>query len=160
MKRYELPQPPAGKITDVSAWQECVDNSQAQLEHQALRILNLQLMEDFGVTAWKTYNNTLVSMINGAQKQLQVCCELIFSSALSLNGGSGIEKGWKFLLRNVEIAMYHKQLLMFCHLVGAFHHTPFPFYQGIMFLYNRAMLMVYGFYPPFVQLLFDTNMAV
>ncbi len=37
MKRYELPQPPAGKMTDVSAWMECVDNSHAQLEHQALR---------------------------------------------------------------------------------------------------------------------------
>ncbi|KAH3874225.1 hypothetical protein DPMN_037467 [Dreissena polymorpha] len=37
MKRYELPQPPPGKMTDVSAWSECVENSQAQLEHQALR---------------------------------------------------------------------------------------------------------------------------
>lgn len=39
MKRYELPQPPAGKMTDVSAWNECVENSQAQLEHQALRYI-------------------------------------------------------------------------------------------------------------------------
>ncbi|KAK3104614.1 hypothetical protein FSP39_006206 [Pinctada imbricata] len=37
MKRYELPQPSAGKMTDVSAWNEAVENSQAQLEHQALR---------------------------------------------------------------------------------------------------------------------------
>jgi pre-mRNA-splicing factor SPF27 len=37
MKRYELPQPAAGKMTDVSSWNECVENSQAQLEHQALR---------------------------------------------------------------------------------------------------------------------------
>lgn len=35
--RYELPQPSAGKMTDISAWTDCVDNSQAQLEHQALR---------------------------------------------------------------------------------------------------------------------------
>ena len=27
MKRYELPPPPAGKMTDVAAWNECVDNS-------------------------------------------------------------------------------------------------------------------------------------
>ncbi|KAK7480070.1 hypothetical protein BaRGS_00028707 [Batillaria attramentaria] len=71
MKRYELPQPPAGKMTDVAAWQECVDNSQAQLEHQALRILNLELMGDYGIPAWKTYNDTMVSMIESAQKQLQ-----------------------------------------------------------------------------------------
>ena len=74
MKRYELPQPPAGKMTDVAAWQECVDNSQAQLEHQALRILNLEMMADYGIPAWKTYNDTLVSMIDAAQKQLQVGC--------------------------------------------------------------------------------------
>ncbi|KAA0186217.1 hypothetical protein HAZT_HAZT002524 [Hyalella azteca] len=37
MKRYELPPPPPGKMTDVSAWSECVDNSFAQLEHQATR---------------------------------------------------------------------------------------------------------------------------
>ena len=72
MKRYELPQPAAGKMTDVAAWQECVDNSQAQLEHQALRILNLEMMASYGVPAWKTYNDTLVSMIDSAQKQLQV----------------------------------------------------------------------------------------
>jgi pre-mRNA-splicing factor SPF27 len=37
MKRYELPTPPAGKMTDVAAWTECVDNSMAQLEHQRTR---------------------------------------------------------------------------------------------------------------------------
>lgn len=37
MKRYELPQPPAGKMTDIVAWTECVENSMAQLEHQGTR---------------------------------------------------------------------------------------------------------------------------
>lgn len=37
MRRYELPPPPPGKLTDISAWVECVDNSFAQLEHQATR---------------------------------------------------------------------------------------------------------------------------
>lgn len=37
MKRYDLPAPPVGKLTDVTAWQEAVANSQAQLEHQAVR---------------------------------------------------------------------------------------------------------------------------
>lgn len=39
MKRYELPPPPAGKLTDLSAWSECVDNSYAQLEHQSTRYM-------------------------------------------------------------------------------------------------------------------------
>ena len=37
MKRYELPPPPPGKMTDVAAWNECVENSMAQLEHQSVR---------------------------------------------------------------------------------------------------------------------------
>ncbi|GFO26098.1 pre-mRNA-splicing factor spf27 [Plakobranchus ocellatus] len=71
MKRYELPTPPAGKMTDVSAWQDCVDNSQAQLEHQSLRILNLELMSEYGAPAWRSYNTVLSSMIEQAQKHLQ-----------------------------------------------------------------------------------------
>ena len=51
MKRYELPTPPAGKMTDVAAWTECVDNSMAQLEHQRTRIMNLDLMVDYGCEA-------------------------------------------------------------------------------------------------------------
>ena len=35
--RYELPQPSAAQKNDVTAWRECVENSMAQLEHQAGR---------------------------------------------------------------------------------------------------------------------------
>lgn len=37
MKRYELPPPPPGKMNDIAAWNESVENSMAQLEHQATR---------------------------------------------------------------------------------------------------------------------------
>ena len=37
-RRYELPQPGAAQKNDVAAWQESVDNSMAQLEHQAGRL--------------------------------------------------------------------------------------------------------------------------
>ena len=37
MKRYELPTPPPGRISDLTAWSECVDNSSAQLQHQSER---------------------------------------------------------------------------------------------------------------------------
>ncbi|XP_064610321.1 pre-mRNA-splicing factor SPF27-like [Liolophura sinensis] len=70
MKRYELPQPPAGKLNDITAWTECLENSQAQLEHQALRILNLDLMSEFGASAWKAHITVLVQMVDNAQKQL------------------------------------------------------------------------------------------
>uniref|UniRef100_A0A1B6DPE7 Pre-mRNA-splicing factor SPF27 n=1 Tax=Clastoptera arizonana TaxID=38151 RepID=A0A1B6DPE7_9HEMI len=71
MKRYELPPPPAGKMTDIAAWNECVSNSMAQLEHQATRICNLELMLDYGCEAWKSYLDLLVKCVSMAQKQLQ-----------------------------------------------------------------------------------------
>ena len=70
MKRYELPTPPPGKMTDVVAWTECVDNSQAQLEHQRTRIMNLDLMLDYGGESWKIYNEVLQDMLNKTQAQL------------------------------------------------------------------------------------------
>jgi len=70
MKRYELPTPPAGKMTDFQAWSECVDNSMAQLEHQRTRILNLELMLEYGGESWKIYNDVLQDLLNRVQAQL------------------------------------------------------------------------------------------
>uniref|UniRef100_A0A3P9KBC2 Pre-mRNA-splicing factor SPF27 n=1 Tax=Oryzias latipes TaxID=8090 RepID=A0A3P9KBC2_ORYLA len=70
MKRYELPAPTSGQKNDITAWQECVNNSMAQLEHQAIRIENLELMSHYGTNAWKVYNDNLAFMIELAQKEL------------------------------------------------------------------------------------------
>ncbi|KAJ3586214.1 hypothetical protein NHX12_012614 [Muraenolepis orangiensis] len=48
-----------------------VNNSMAQLEHQAVRIENLELMSQYGTNAWKLYNDNLAFMIEIAQKELQ-----------------------------------------------------------------------------------------
>uniref|UniRef100_A0A8C7P0G6 Pre-mRNA-splicing factor SPF27 n=1 Tax=Oncorhynchus mykiss TaxID=8022 RepID=A0A8C7P0G6_ONCMY len=73
MKRYELPAPSSGQKNDITAWQDCVNNSMAQLEHQAVRIENLELMAHYGTNAWKVYNDNLAFMIELAQKELQKC---------------------------------------------------------------------------------------
>merc|ERR1712029_1229213 len=52
------------------AWTECVDNSQAQLEHQRTRIMNLDLMLDYGGESWKVYNEVLQDMLTRTQSQL------------------------------------------------------------------------------------------
>jgi len=70
MKRYELPPPPPGKMTDLQAWTECVENSSAQLEHQRTRIMNLDLMLDYGGESWKQYNDVLQEMLSRTQAQL------------------------------------------------------------------------------------------
>ncbi|CAI2723986.1 unnamed protein product [Schistosoma spindalis] len=80
MKRYELPPPPAGKMTDVKAWQDAMENAEAQLEHQATRIENLELMADYGCNAWKQYNNVLESSLQIYEKELLEISLLVFDS--------------------------------------------------------------------------------
>lgn len=70
-KRYELPAPPAGKLGEIQAWQESVDNSLAQLEHQSIRSLNLDLMNKYGTETWKVALEIMVGMSVKAQKDLQ-----------------------------------------------------------------------------------------
>nr|XP_045594529.1 pre-mRNA-splicing factor SPF27-like isoform X2 [Procambarus clarkii] len=112
MKRYELPPPPPGKMTDVAAWGECVDNSMAQLEHQATRIMNLELMNEFGSEAWKAHNNVLQHMLTRSQAQLQECKKEIQElnwSRKSMQTKAGeelrhLESSWVSLVsRNYEI---------------------------------------------------------
>lgn len=69
-KRYELPAPPPGKLGEIQAWQEAVDNSFAQLEHQAIRYLNLELLQKYGCEAWKSGLEVLVALNAKAQKEL------------------------------------------------------------------------------------------
>lgn len=71
MKRYELPPPSAGKLSEVSAWQEAIENSMAQLEHQWVRSMNLELMLDYGTEAWKAYLEIFTALQAKAQLQLQ-----------------------------------------------------------------------------------------
>ncbi|XP_005988513.1 pre-mRNA-splicing factor SPF27 isoform X2 [Latimeria chalumnae] len=72
MKRYELPAPSSGQKNDITAWQECVNNSMAQLEHQAVRIENLELMSQHGCNAWKVYNEKQIQDLNWQRKQEQL----------------------------------------------------------------------------------------
>ena len=71
MRRYELPTPPSGQRNDITAWEECVKNSQAQLQHQEVRIENLELMLDHGCNAWRSYNDHLIVMLRNGQKKLE-----------------------------------------------------------------------------------------
>ncbi|CAH2077192.1 unnamed protein product, partial [Iphiclides podalirius] len=67
MKRYELPPPPTGRLGEPTAWAEAVDNSHAQLSHQATRVLNLELQLHYGTEAWRSYLNVLQSLVTRSQ---------------------------------------------------------------------------------------------
>lgn len=75
MCRYELPAPSSGQKNDITAWQECVNNSMAQLEHQAVRIENLELMSQYGTNAWKVYNEYVTTKPVASH-----CCSLSYWS--------------------------------------------------------------------------------
>lgn len=70
MRRYELPTPPSAKLTDISAWNECVDNSWAQLQQQNTRLDNLQLLMEFGSEAWREHNKLTSAALADWQKRL------------------------------------------------------------------------------------------
>lgn len=61
--RYELAPPPKSKRDDENAWQVAVANARAQLEHQALRIQNLELAAKFAPNAWRAHNASLEAAI-------------------------------------------------------------------------------------------------
>ncbi|XP_029155646.1 pre-mRNA-splicing factor SPF27 [Nylanderia fulva] len=112
MKRYELPPPPSGKLNDLAAWNESVENSSAQLEHQATRICNLELMMSFGCEAWKSYLEVLVQLVGQAQKQMQVLRKMIQEvnwqrKSMQTQGGDklrALEAQWVGLVsKNYEI---------------------------------------------------------
>ncbi|XP_062505083.1 pre-mRNA-splicing factor SPF27-like [Corticium candelabrum] len=71
MKRYELPPPPAGQKNDLKAWADSINNSSAQLQHQATRIMNLEVMARFGANAYRVHNEFLQRMVEQEQRQLQ-----------------------------------------------------------------------------------------
>lgn len=46
--RYRLDPPPQNKQNDPNAWRGALDNAHAQLEHQYLRIMNLEMLLKYG----------------------------------------------------------------------------------------------------------------
>ncbi|XP_031571110.1 pre-mRNA-splicing factor SPF27-like [Actinia tenebrosa] len=70
MKRYELPKPAPSQKHDVAAWTEAVENSMAQLQHQAERIINLELLSKYGSNAWKVHCDVLNKLLEQQQKSL------------------------------------------------------------------------------------------
>uniref|UniRef100_A0A336MKL7 Pre-mRNA-splicing factor SPF27 n=1 Tax=Culicoides sonorensis TaxID=179676 RepID=A0A336MKL7_CULSO len=69
MKRYELP--PPVKMGEVSAWNDSVENSMAQLEHQNIRAINLNLMLEYGCESWKSSLETFTAIQAKHQERLQ-----------------------------------------------------------------------------------------
>ena len=66
-----------------------MENSGAQLEHQRTRIMNLDLMLDYGAESWKQYNEVLQDMLNRIQVRPNVNREWKVVTTLSYSGTAG-----------------------------------------------------------------------
>ena len=66
-----------------------MENSGAQLEHQRTRIMNLDLMLDYGAESWKQYNEVLQDMLNRIQVRLNINREWKVITYLSYSGTAG-----------------------------------------------------------------------
>eukprot|EP00271_Cylindrocystis_brebissonii_P004975 TRINITY_DN16932_c0_g1_i1.p1 TRINITY_DN16932_c0_g1~~TRINITY_DN16932_c0_g1_i1.p1 ORF type:complete len:249 (+),score=53.32 TRINITY_DN16932_c0_g1_i1:194-940(+) len=76
--RHGLEPPPSTKLGDPSAWRQAVENAQAQLQHQALKLENLQLMLQFGASTHRMHHQHLEafearlrSIIASTQQQIE-----------------------------------------------------------------------------------------
>jgi len=57
--RYASPRPPPHLQKTNTAWQQALDNANAQLEHLKNRADNLELTLHYGSNAWKVYNEKI-----------------------------------------------------------------------------------------------------
>ncbi|EFA86287.1 hypothetical protein PPL_00074 [Heterostelium album PN500] len=55
LTRYKVEAPKDTAKHDESAWKSAVDNAKAQSEHQETRVMNLQLLQRFGLQSWQKY---------------------------------------------------------------------------------------------------------
>lgn len=68
--RFALPGPKEGPAASEEEWKQAVDNAGAQLEHQRVRLANLELAGKYGANGWKTSNFLLEKEIDRVQRQV------------------------------------------------------------------------------------------
>jgi pre-mRNA-splicing factor SPF27 len=59
------------ETNDVQDWKQALDNAEAQLEHQGNRVMNLELLAQYGSKAWQVHNFQLEGMLDVLKSELQ-----------------------------------------------------------------------------------------
>lgn len=68
LTRYDVPNP--GRVANKKTWLNAIDNCTAQLGNQALRKINLELLDEFGSEAYLRSNERLKSQFERVEAEL------------------------------------------------------------------------------------------